>query len=375
MNNHPEGPRTLWTQVRDNLPLTPQAVERGLALERGRHPTLTELRNALGLDLELSGAWDAARRVRLPRDETPSDEQLVRFLDEMYRGLISTRLVRVELSDEGVATTRGAEPIRVRAGERLVVLVLVDNRRHSDGDVAIELLGAHGEVTVEAMRTASVLLDAGVLKEGTDAATLAAECEGSSVKQEIATECASSWTLSARITDDGVDVNTPARVYLKDEVGAVWPQGATVRKDEHGATWTVCSTYWRTPLRLAVMRRGLEIVSGARMGANPRHPAFQAKFGHFEPSRSTRDPPEWMRAKPKLERGTRFELATSCLEGRSSTTELPPLSQLSIATRSSGGRGRPSGTNRVRRVVEGTTDEDGIAEDRLFGDVHPAIAL
>ncbi len=27
----------------------------------------------------------------------------------------------------------------------------------------------------------------------------------------------------------------------------------------------------------------------------------------------------------KLERGTRIELATTCLEGRSSTTELPPL--------------------------------------------------
>jgi hypothetical protein len=109
VNNHPDGPRTLWTQIRDNLPLTPQAVERGLALERGRHPSLTELRAALGLDLELGGAWDAARRIRLPRDETPSDEQLVRFLDEMYRGLASTRLVRVELSDEGLAASRADE--------------------------------------------------------------------------------------------------------------------------------------------------------------------------------------------------------------------------------------------------------------------------
>ena len=106
MNNHPDGPRTLWTQIRDNLPLTPQAVERGLALERGRHPSLTELRAALGLDLELGGAWDAARRVRLPRDETPSDEQLISFLDEMYRGLASTKLVRIELSGVGLTTSR-----------------------------------------------------------------------------------------------------------------------------------------------------------------------------------------------------------------------------------------------------------------------------
>src|SRR3989304_8423930 len=92
VNTHPEAPRTLWTQVRDNLPLTHQAIERGLALEHGRHPTLTELRDALGLDLELDAAWDAGRRVRLPRDETPSDEQLVPFLDEMYRGLAFARV-------------------------------------------------------------------------------------------------------------------------------------------------------------------------------------------------------------------------------------------------------------------------------------------
>jgi hypothetical protein len=234
VNNHPDGPRTLWTQVRDNLPLTPQAVERGLALERGRHPTLTELRAALGLDLELGGAWDAARRVRLPRDETPSDEQLIRFLDEMYRGLTSTRLVRVELSNEGLATSRGDERIRFRAGERLIVLALVENQLHRDVDVAIELLGARGKVTVEAMRTASLLLDAGVLEGGPDALTLTAECEGSSAMQEIATECASSWTLTTRITEDGLDMHTPARVYLEDEVGAVWPDGAIVRRDEHG---------------------------------------------------------------------------------------------------------------------------------------------
>jgi hypothetical protein len=234
VNNHPDGPRTLWTQVRDNLPLTPSAVERGLALERGRHPTLTELRAALGFDLELGGAWDAARRTRLPRDETPSDEQLIRFLDEMYRGLASTRLVRVELSDEGLATSRGDDRIRVRAGERLLVLVLVENHLGRDVEVSIELLGARGKIAAEATRTASVLLDAGVLKEGANAATLTAECEGSFVRQEIATDCVPSWAFTARILDDGADEAVPARVYLEDKVGAVWPEGATVRKDEHG---------------------------------------------------------------------------------------------------------------------------------------------
>ena len=237
MNNHPEGPRTLWTQIRDNLPLTPQAVERGLALERGRHPTLTELRDALGLDLELGGAWDAARRVRLPRDETPSDEQLIRFLDEMYRGLASTRLVRVELSDEGLVTSRGDERIRVRSAERLVILVLVENRLRHDVDVSIELPGELGKVTVEAARTASVLLDAGAFTEGAKTFNMIVGCEGKSARQEIATDCVSSWALTARILDDGVDVNTPARIYLEDEVGGVWPEGAAVRRDEHGSAF------------------------------------------------------------------------------------------------------------------------------------------
>ena len=67
MDDHPEGPRTLWTQVRDGLPLLPETVARGLELEQGRHPALTELREALGFDLDLDGVQNAARDVRLPR--------------------------------------------------------------------------------------------------------------------------------------------------------------------------------------------------------------------------------------------------------------------------------------------------------------------
>ena len=85
MKQHPEGPRTLWTQLRDNVPLPSGAIARGLELERGRHPTLTELREAFGLDLDLRPAWEAGRQVQLDREETPSDAQLSGYLDEMYR--------------------------------------------------------------------------------------------------------------------------------------------------------------------------------------------------------------------------------------------------------------------------------------------------
>ncbi|MFQ5472963.1 MAG: CehA/McbA family metallohydrolase, partial [Dehalococcoidia bacterium] len=234
MNDHPNGPRTLWTQIRDNLPLTAQTVERGLGLEQGRHPTLTELRTALGLDLDLAGAWNAARGVRLPREEAPSDDQLVNFLDEMYRGLASTRIVRATLSDDGLATSRDGTPIRDRAGQRLHLLLLVDNKCTTDRSVQIEMQGLQSDVPVEAMRTASVLLDAGILEDGANTLAMIIECEGKSAQQEIPIDCASSWTLIARIMDDDTDAIVPSRVYLEDDVGAVWPDGAMVRKDQHG---------------------------------------------------------------------------------------------------------------------------------------------
>lgn len=94
VTDHPDGPRTPWTTVRDSVPLTAQTVARGLALEAGRHPTLTELRAALGLDLDSAGAFEAARRVRLPDDDSASDELLAHFLDEMYRVLAARHLPR-----------------------------------------------------------------------------------------------------------------------------------------------------------------------------------------------------------------------------------------------------------------------------------------
>lgn len=115
MSHHPDGPRTLWTQVRDALPLTTEAVARGLELEHGRHPTMTEVRQALGLDLNPDAAWQSARDVRLPQDRTPSDEQLTHYIDSMYRSLQSSRLVRVEVSDNGLETVRAGDAIPLQA--------------------------------------------------------------------------------------------------------------------------------------------------------------------------------------------------------------------------------------------------------------------
>jgi hypothetical protein len=236
MNNefeHPEGPRTLWTQVRDNLPLSADTVARGLELERGRHPTLTALREALGLDLELSAAWDAARRVRLPRDETPGDELLAHFIDEMYRASRSSRLVRVALSEDQVTISTSEEPIHLREGERLVLVVLVDSSLREPASFTVQLHRGEGAGSVEAGRTASVLIDGGVVSAGGDV-ELRVDCAAKTAAHPVRVDVSPSWRLGVRIVDDATGEEVAARVYLSDDVGPVRPAGTTIRRDEHG---------------------------------------------------------------------------------------------------------------------------------------------
>lgn len=232
MPEHPDGPRTLWTQVRENLPLTLDTVARGLELERGRHPTLTELRNALGFDLEIQRAWSAVREIRLPHDEEPPDELLVRFIDALYRALESARLVRVEASESGLAVSREGGALRLRAGERLQVLVMLDNM----ADQAVELWATSAAATetwtAEPRRPASRLLDCGDVAPGEIELTFA--CAGGSATQRIAVEVDASWTLQATIVDDETGEAVAARVYLRDSVGPAWPDSAVFRRDEHG---------------------------------------------------------------------------------------------------------------------------------------------
>ncbi len=232
MDSHPEAPRTLWTQVRDNLPLTAETVALGLELERGRHPTLTDLRAALGLDLELGGSWEAARGVRLPRDETPSRELLADFLDAMYRAMASSRLVRVTASDEDLEAAGVSAPVRLRAGEELALLVLVDNRKQRAVDCSARVQDAEAHGEAEAGRTASMLVNGGAVSRS-GSLELSIECDGSALTQPVRVEVAPSWRLSCRILDGASGEPVAARVYLTDELGPAWPQGATVRRDEH----------------------------------------------------------------------------------------------------------------------------------------------
>ena len=233
MDDHPEGPRTLWTQVRDGLPLLPETVARGLELEQGRHPALTELREALGFDLDLDGVQNAARDVRLPREEPPTDELLTHFIDSMYCGIASSRLVRVVVSNDGLTAMRAQGSVRLRDGEMLSVLVLVDNQTERDLDFSARMAGGAESAAVEAGRVASVLVHSGETPIGTGEIDVQVECDSQKATQQIPIEVSASWTLSLQLLDDETGEPMPARVYLSDDLGAAWPADTKVRRDEH----------------------------------------------------------------------------------------------------------------------------------------------
>jgi hypothetical protein len=112
----PDDVRTFAMWLRDHVPLPHDTVARLIALDAGRHPTLTEMRFALGLDLDLEEAGLAGLRACGALDPVPSDADLAAVLDAMYRGIASTRLVRAECGDVGPALSRAHEPIVIREG-------------------------------------------------------------------------------------------------------------------------------------------------------------------------------------------------------------------------------------------------------------------
>ena len=231
--DHPNGPRTLWMQLRDNVGMTAEVVEQGIRLEQGRHPTLSDLRSELGLDLDLSAAFVAAREHATPPGIVPSDEQMGTLLDAMYRSLSSKRMVRLEITAEGLVTSSPQEAIRVREGERLVLFIMADNRTDSETEYAAEAEGELISGRVEPRRTASALLRCASMAAGSHLLTLTARAGGQKSLVSIPVECEPSRILAVRVIDESGS-GIPARVYLSDSVDAAWPSGARVRRDEHG---------------------------------------------------------------------------------------------------------------------------------------------
>ena len=166
-DNVPELDIATWaTWLRDHMRLAPDVAERLLALDAGRHPTLTEMRRALGLDLDLSACEAAGRDGCSTLGPAPSDADLASLLDAMYRAVASTRLVRVVCGPDGPVPSRSDATLALRDGDHLVLLVLADNTTDSEIEFSAE---AHGEGIggyIEPRRTGSALFDAGEMHPG-----------------------------------------------------------------------------------------------------------------------------------------------------------------------------------------------------------------
>ncbi|MDP9235859.1 MAG: CehA/McbA family metallohydrolase [Chloroflexota bacterium] len=230
-------PRTFATWLRDNAPLSTEQAARLVALDSGRHPTLTELRFALGLELDLNTAAAAARTAWPARDSDPTDTDFARVLDAMYGALASRRVLRIEITDAGPVVSGSTAPIVIRDAEHLVLLPLADNRTEASVQFSAE---SHGEGVgghIEPHRTGSALLDAGAMHPGSYLLPVLVTADGKAATIDLPIECRPSGTLGVRIIDDATGERVAARVYLIDDAGEPWPPGATLRRDRHGAAW------------------------------------------------------------------------------------------------------------------------------------------
>ncbi len=229
--------RTLAAFLRDGAPLTSALAARLIALDTGRHPTLTELRLALGTDLDITRIGEAAQSAwPLHRDE-PADRELAAVLDAMYRAITSSRMIRVDVDTDAVAASRTPGVIVLRDEEHLVFHAFVDNRTGAVIQFSAE---AHGEGVggfVEAERTGSALFDAGAMHPGSYLLPVLLVADGRPATVDVPIDCKPSGVLRVRIVDDETGERIAARVYLRDAVGPTWPAGTPIRVDVHGNTW------------------------------------------------------------------------------------------------------------------------------------------
>ena len=230
---HPEYPLTLWAAVSNSLAMTREGARRGLELERGRHPTLTQLRAAFGLDLDLVPAWDPLRSVRLP-ERTPSDAEIIEVMDGMYRGLASTRKVTVTATASGLVIDGAIEPIPVREGDELPLWVLFDNPSAEPAEAEVAYAGSTSAIPVDAGRVASLLVPGSAAMQGQDRALLDVELGDRRSSFAIPIAVLPAWDLSVSLVDDATGEPVPARVYLADDAGPCAPNDAILRRDEHG---------------------------------------------------------------------------------------------------------------------------------------------
>ena len=225
---HPNGPRNFATLLRDGVPLPQEMLEWITAADTG-HSTLTQLRSSLGLDLSLSAANDAARAIWPARGTPPTKEDAARVIDVMYGAITSSRLVHVEIVEDGLRASRPDGPIVMRDG-RLELWLFAENKTTN----RVRISAADHALDVEPGRTGSILLDAGLMRPGSQKVPITIVSVGSSALVELPVECHQTGTLRVSMIDEATKQLVAARVYLRDDLGPTWPSGATARRDFHG---------------------------------------------------------------------------------------------------------------------------------------------
>jgi hypothetical protein len=181
---------TLGVLLADAAQLGADEVDGGvrarlLALEHERHPTLDELRDALG-DLDVD-ACIAAGRAALGGD--PAHPQLAAAIDAAYRALASPRIVRATITAERVAASRDDAPVLITEDHPLVLLGLADNRTDTTVEFSAECHGEGFGGFVEAGRTGSSLITLGPMPPGKYLVPIMVVADGRPTTIDIAIDC------------------------------------------------------------------------------------------------------------------------------------------------------------------------------------------
>jgi hypothetical protein len=247
--------------LRDSFPLPPGMLERLNAAEQDRHPPLSDLRAALGIEL-WTGDWSRAARDTWPaRGIEATDADCARIIDAMHRAVTSPRRIAVSITPDGPRASRQQGEILIRDEERLVLLVFADNETDEGARFSAE---AHGEGMggyIEPHRAGSGIFDAGAMHPGSYLLPVMVVAGGRAATIDLPIDCGPSGILRARIVDDETGAPIAARVYLADDAGSAWPGGATVRRDVYGDAFFHADGSFETrcsgTARVRVMR-GLE---------------------------------------------------------------------------------------------------------------------
>lgn len=231
---HPNGPRTFANVLRDSVPMPTAVLGRLAAAEQGRHPTLTDLRAALGIEMSTDDWRPAARRAWPDRAAEPDDGACARIVDAMHAAITSPRRIAVQITDGDLKASRERGEIVIRDEEHLVLLVFAANETVDGVRFSAE---SHGEGMggyIEPHRAGSGLFDAGAMHPGSYLLPVMITAAGRPTTIDLPIDCRPSGILRVRIVDDETGDPVAARVYLADDAGPAWPVATTIRRDVHG---------------------------------------------------------------------------------------------------------------------------------------------